>query len=174
MEVRVAPGVLAYSPQRTPPRCRARQVRGREPRALACAPPSNRCETALIRDGMFLHRLLATSAAARRVGAGERLRRRAVIRRAGGLEGISAYREGSRSRRVGDSRASFSHAWRRTALRGGVPAGVLENPRAQLLDPPRALVPRPRPSLALPRDPVRAVEFHALCTAWIPAPHRER
>ena len=55
--------------------------------------PPNRCETALKRDGLF-HRLLATSAAARRVGAGERLRRRAVIRRAGGLEGISAYREG--------------------------------------------------------------------------------
>ena len=37
VEVRVAPGVLAYSPERTPPRFRARQVRGREPRALACA-----------------------------------------------------------------------------------------------------------------------------------------
>ena len=33
--------------------------------------PSNRCETALIRDGLFLHRLLASSAAARRAGAGE-------------------------------------------------------------------------------------------------------
>ena len=53
---------------------------------------------------------------------------------------------------------------------------VLENPRAQLLDPPRALVPRPRPSLALPRvfprGPVRAVEFHPLCTAVAPARHR--
>ena len=35
------------------------------------ARPPNRCETALIRDGMFLHRLLATSAAARRAGVGE-------------------------------------------------------------------------------------------------------
>ena len=37
VEVRVALGVLANSPARTPPRCPARQVRGREPRALACA-----------------------------------------------------------------------------------------------------------------------------------------
>ena len=41
------------------------------------------------------------------------------------LRGISAYRVGSRSRRAGDCGASFSRAWRRTALRGGVPAGTI-------------------------------------------------
>ena len=123
--------------------------------------PPNRCEAALIRDGLFLPRLLALSAGARRAFA---------------VEGDIAYRVGSSSRRVGDCGASFSRAWRRTRLRGGVPAVVLESPRAPLRDPSRDLVSRPRPSLALlrvfARAPVRAVELHPVCTAFAPARHR--
>ena len=71
---------------------------------------------------------------------------------------------------------------RRSRALGGVPRCAVVFPRvssrarAQLRDPPRDLVSRPRPSLALPRvfprGPVRAVEFHPVCTAFAPARHR--
>ena len=71
---------------------------------------------------------------------------------------------------------------RRSRALGGVPRCAVVFPRVssrarpQLRDPPRDLVSRPRPSLALPRvfprGPVRAVEFHPVCTAFAPARHR--
>ena len=129
-----------------------------------------------VRDGVDTRRPVPSPPPRFIRGRSSRVRRRAAIRRAFGLEGDIAYRVGSSSRRVGDSGASFSRAWRRTPLRGGVPAGVLESPRAQLRDPPRDLVSRPRPSFALPRvlprGPVRAVEFHPVRTAFAPARHR--
>ena len=89
-----------------------------------------------VRDGVDTRRPVPSPPPRFIRGRSSRVRRRAAIRRAFGLEGDIAYRVGSSSRRVGDSGASFSRAWRRTPLRGGVPAGVPREPARAASRPP--------------------------------------